>query len=134
MQGVAHISFAGGSVFLPARTPYERQTMIDYVADRMRLQATIQVIVDKQHWTVQASDPAVAKRCSRCHHTVKVICSLAGHESSGLCMWCAFGHRLQAHRIVWRPDGEPRPRRPAIAKRRPESCLESRRRTPLVSY
>jgi len=45
-NGIAHISYHGGGVFLPARTPYDRELMVDCVADLVPAKGVIQVIVE----------------------------------------------------------------------------------------
>jgi hypothetical protein len=94
MQGIAHISFVGGSVFLPARTPYDREMIVDYTAGHVRSKGMVQVIVDGQRWAVQLCDRARASRCSACGYPLDAICSLvdAADASPAIgCMRCAFG-------------------------------------------
>jgi len=90
-NGVAHISFVGGGLFLPARTPYDRELMIDYVADRVRSKGTIQVIVDERRWTVQRCAPVRGQECPSCGNHLKATCALAERHDGIACMQCAFG-------------------------------------------
>jgi hypothetical protein len=34
-KGIAHVSFPGGSMVLPARTPYDRQMLLEHIVDRV---------------------------------------------------------------------------------------------------
>jgi hypothetical protein len=89
-NGVAHISFVGGGLFLPARTPYDRELMIDYVAERVRSKGTIQVIVDERRWTVQRCARVRGRDCPSCGHQLNATCALAEGHDPIACMHCAF--------------------------------------------
>lgn len=47
-KGIVHISFAGGGLFLPARSPYDRQMLVEHVTDRVRCKGHLQVLTDDE--------------------------------------------------------------------------------------
>jgi hypothetical protein len=57
VKGVAHVSFVGGGTFFPARSPDNRQALVEYVADRVRAAGRVQVLVDGQRWMVEPRGP-----------------------------------------------------------------------------
>jgi len=89
MRGVAHISFAGGGVFLPARNPYDREILAEHVADRVRCKGEVQVALDDRCWSVSLS--AVGASCSHCGHPLDSACSSPTSGVDVLCVKCAFG-------------------------------------------
>ena len=65
-NGIAHLSFAGGAVFLPARTPYDRQMLAEYVTERVQVKGQVQILVDGQRWLVQRLREAIFVACAGC--------------------------------------------------------------------
>lgn len=53
MKGVAHISFAGCGLILPAYTPYERQLLVEQVEVSTRRHGSVQVDFNGRHWTIR---------------------------------------------------------------------------------
>jgi hypothetical protein len=51
-KGIAHVSFPGGSMVLPARNPYDRQMLLEYVVNRAHARERVQVLVDDLRWMV----------------------------------------------------------------------------------
>lgn len=106
MGGIAHISFAGGGVVLPARNPYDRQVLMEHIAERVRTKGEIRVTLDRQCWAVRLNRAVVASSCSACGHPLRAACYSAADGSTAYCVRCAFGEELppapvaQAHRTV----------------------------------
>jgi hypothetical protein len=83
-------------MFLPARTPYERQTLVEHVKDRVRLKGQIQVLMHDHRWTVRMSNGAGPPPCAACGiASDSTCCSIAG-SSEVYCVSCAFGDHPQA--------------------------------------
>lgn len=40
-KGIAHVSFAGGGILVPARDPDDRQTLVEHVADHIRAKGQV---------------------------------------------------------------------------------------------
>jgi hypothetical protein len=90
MRGMAHISFAGGGVFLPARNPYDREMLVEHVADSVRSKGDLQVAVDGVSWAVLRDANSVTGFCAGCGYPLHLVCySPANHEA--YCVKCAFG-------------------------------------------
>ena len=87
-KGIAHVSFPGGGMFLPARSPYDRETLKEYVIHTVRVNGRVQVLVDDQRWFVHGS---TSGRCAGCEHLLDAACNLAGEAGgAGYCVTCAF--------------------------------------------
>jgi hypothetical protein len=99
MDGIAHVSFPGGGMFLPARNRYDRQILIEHIADRARAKGQVQVLVDDLRWMVHL--PATA-HCSACGCTVDSACYSTAHHDEAYCLGCAFG----AHLAQVKPEQE----------------------------
>lgn len=89
MRGVAHISFTGGGVFLPARNPYDRQVLVEHVADQVRSKGEVQVALDDRCWSVCMTD--VGTSCSSCGRPLDSVCYSATNGQTAYCVRCAFG-------------------------------------------
>lgn len=107
-RGIAHVSFSGGGVFLPARDPYDRQTLIEHVMQRVRAKGRVQVLVDSQRWTVQRSLPTLGTTCAACGQAADVACYSNASSSVAYCPCCALGVPLRSEPIrheEWRRVG-----------------------------
>ena len=88
--GVAHVSFAGGGVFLPADTPYERETLRDYVAHSVRAYGRVQVLLARRRWRIDGRR-AVPAACAGCRATLEGPCPAAADgRGAAYCLPCAF--------------------------------------------
>jgi hypothetical protein len=106
-EGIAHVSFAGGGMFLPARSPYDRQVLTDHVVDRVRSKGSVQVLLDTQRWLVQLLRAGRTARCEKCNSVVDCIC-YTSREDAACCIRCAFaarGNRLARRRSKGAPRG-----------------------------
>ncbi len=88
MRGVAHISFVGGGVFLPARNPYDRQVLVEHVADQVRSKGEVQVALDDRYWSVCMSDTGTS--CSICGRSLDSVCHAPADGLATYCVRCAF--------------------------------------------
>jgi hypothetical protein len=90
-RGIAHVSFSGGGAFLPARDPYDRQTLVDHVRQRMRATGQVQVLVDDDRWMVRPALPSMRMSCARCGHALTAACYSSSRGAVAHCLSCAFG-------------------------------------------
>ena len=88
MPGIAHVSFAHGGTFLPARTPYDRQILTEYVAAFTRTKGEVQVLIDRQRWLISGTFDAPVS-CERCGFSTPQACTRPPHTSV-LCLTCAL--------------------------------------------
>src|ERR1043166_6991505 len=88
--GIAHVSFPGGGIFLPARSPYDRQILIELVTDRVHCTGEVQVLLDGERWRVQLRRGG-CPRCAYCGTAVHPTCNSMTHGERGYCVNCAFG-------------------------------------------
>jgi len=91
-DGIAHISFAGGGVFLPARSPYDRQLLAEHIGERVQAKGQVQVLMGDQRWIIRRNRGAIATRCARCGMTAATACYLRDCDEVGYCIACAFGN------------------------------------------
>jgi hypothetical protein len=89
--GIAHVSFPGGGVFLPARGPYDRQTLIEHVNERVRAKGRVQVLIDNHRWMVQRNSPPSVSACALCGEAADATCSSSGGYGGPYCVGCALG-------------------------------------------
>ncbi len=90
-DGIAHISFRGGGLFVPVRTPYDRQLLVEQVLERAQTKGEVQVLVDNQRWMVQSRGGALPARCSRCGSRCHSVCYSAAIRDAAICVDCALG-------------------------------------------
>lgn len=90
-NGVAHVSFVGGGLFLPARTPYDRQVLVEHVVERAQMKGRVQVLVDDLRWIVHLSRADLAFRCARCGAFSDPACHCATVGDEVYCAKCALG-------------------------------------------
>lgn len=88
-HGIAHVSFAGGGFFVPARSPYDRQLLADHALARVRVKGNVQVLVDGQRWLVQLLRDS-SMTCRRCGSAVYSVCCRSAHRAARYCVACAF--------------------------------------------
>ena len=88
-SGIAHISFVGGSTFVPARSPYDRELLVENVLDRVRVKGRVQVLMSNERWLVCRTRGAC--QCATCGGGTDAPCYRAGSAESALCVLCAFG-------------------------------------------
>lgn len=91
LNGIAHVSFLGGGIVLPARNPYDRQVLVEHVVDRVRKKGRVQVLVDDQRWMVHLDRNPGALACARCADSLGAACYAAGSGGAAYCVECAFG-------------------------------------------
>ncbi len=69
MKGVARISFQGGALFVPVKTPYERELLFEHVALYTKRHGHILLELNRRHWTVRrvlaAEQPQLCSGCGK---------------------------------------------------------------------
>ena len=94
MKGIAHISFNGGGLFLPARNPYDREMLVEHVTDSVRSKGQLRVRVDNVFWSVLPSNGSPEAACEGCGGSLHSLsCSIA--DGQDYCAKCAFGSAAQ---------------------------------------
>jgi hypothetical protein len=89
-NGIAHVSFMGGGMFLPARSAWDRQLLIENVLRYVARHGQVQILVDAHRWLVQPDRAVVAHRCGECGLIAQPLCR--GADGGGTyCIQCALG-------------------------------------------
>ena len=65
-RGVARIAFGDGSLLLPARTPYDWETVVDNVRHRVRRDGWARLEIDGRSCDVRPIDASAGVRCADC--------------------------------------------------------------------
>ncbi len=89
--GIAHVSFRGGGIFLPARSPYDRQTLIEYVTDLVGAKRDVQVLLQDRRWIVHPHRGQPPAYCAGCGTSTHCTCQPAADLEATYCVNCAFG-------------------------------------------
>lgn len=100
--GIAHVSFSGGGTFLPARNPYDREILAEHVADRVRTNGVVQVLVKDQRWTVRLGVNPPVPDCTACGCSLSVACCSSGRDGLPYCVKCALEDRKMPSRAATR--------------------------------
>ncbi|HVO25020.1 MAG TPA: hypothetical protein VMW56_15465 [Candidatus Margulisiibacteriota bacterium] len=86
----AHITFAGGGLLLPARTPYDLQLLREHVLDRARHVKGLQVTVARKTWLVERPDNQQPFVCGLCKRDLTVAALHAPAQAEVYCVACAL--------------------------------------------
>lgn len=87
MKGVARISFHGGALFMPLRTPYDREVLFEHVDLYARRHGSVRVEFGRRELTVQNGGPADEPECASCGRHLDALTYILGGRS--LCALCA---------------------------------------------
>ena len=90
-NGVAHVSFRGGSMFLPARTPYDRQALLDHVGAHLRATGEVQVLFGERRWMVHVERRALPVYCLGCTAPIDAGWYCPDDGGRTYCAKCALG-------------------------------------------
>src|SRR5574340_1213979 len=93
MAGVAHVSFAGGGVFMPDQNPEDRQQLLDYVTYLVSSKPKVQILLRNQRWLAESGHYC---SCATCGRATNVSCREAG-DVDVYCVQCALGMPSEQH-------------------------------------
>src|SRR5574340_33644 len=94
-NGIAHISFRGSGMFLPARTPYDREVLAEHVSARARVHGIVQVLVDGRRWMVSAHRAGMTVRCAGCRGSSDLQWVEGATPEPAFCGRCALSGRAR---------------------------------------
>ncbi len=89
-KGIAHVSFPGGGLFVPARSAYDRQLLLDHVLDRVHSKRHVQVLVDDQRWLVHDLEDGCLTSAACCCCGAESTCIAVKGGGLPYCIRCAF--------------------------------------------
>jgi hypothetical protein len=93
-QGIAHVSFPGGSMFLPARNPYDRQILLEHIVDRAHAKERVQALLNDLRRMVHLRRGAATAHCSACGCVLNAACYSTDEHGAAHCLECALGDNL----------------------------------------
>jgi hypothetical protein len=56
MRGIARIVFQHGGLILPSKTPYDRQLVLEHVAQYAKRHGLVRLSINRAEWTVAVAD------------------------------------------------------------------------------
>jgi hypothetical protein len=86
----AHLTFAGGGLLLPARTPYDLQVVREHVLNRARRVPQLQVKVARKTWLVERPSEQRAFVCGLCQRQLTEAALHAPSDGQVYCVACAL--------------------------------------------
>jgi hypothetical protein len=96
-DGVAHVSFRGGALFLPVHSPDDRQALMEHVAARVRSEGCVQVLLGGTRWIVQALG-GQSVPCQYCGSMGPSLPRATADDGAPMCLACAFSKRREPAR------------------------------------
>lgn len=94
--GVAHVSFAGGGMFLPVHGPYDLQLLVEHVTESTRSRGLVQLLIGAAHWMVRLQSAGPAVRCSGCERWVGAVACTPAQGGDARCLVCATSAAVPA--------------------------------------
>jgi hypothetical protein len=88
-EGIAHVSYQGGSVFLPARSPYDRELLAAEVLRESHRHDTVQILLGRDRWLVHKLHDGARVRCIQCGRLTASACRSGAHGRDRFCIACA---------------------------------------------
>ncbi len=86
----AHLTYHGGGLLIPARTPYERQVLREHVLACARHQAHLRVKVGRQLWTIERPTAERPHICVDCDRQLTVAALFRATDPRAHCVRCAL--------------------------------------------
>ncbi|MBI3782146.1 MAG: hypothetical protein HY270_01975 [Deltaproteobacteria bacterium] len=95
--GVAHVSYKGGGLCLPARSPYDRQLLAEQVVYCTRTKGMVQVLVNDDRWLVHLPT-GPRGGCVECGQRMDTAWHAPALGDVAYCSRCALDDRNQRQR------------------------------------
>lgn len=86
MQGIGQISFEGGETFLPGRTPYDRQLLLEHAKQCTNHHASVHVALNQRTLVISRTKRRRGQRCTCGRRLPALTYACAGRT---LCAPCA---------------------------------------------
>jgi len=87
VKGVARISFQGGALFVPVKTPYDREVLFEHVDLYAKRHGTVRVELNRREWRVSKSEGDTPPTCADCNRRLDSLTYALGGRN--LCAFCA---------------------------------------------
>ncbi len=93
-RGIAQVSYKGGSLYLPARSPYDRELLAEEVLRESHLHGAVQILLDDARWLVHRIEYHTGVSCAQCGQPMDSACHSESHGEALFCVGCALGDEL----------------------------------------
>jgi hypothetical protein len=87
---IAHLTFAGGGLLIPADTPYDRQLLREHVLSYARHKEQLRLSVKRKVWQVERPTAQRSFTCERCDRRLTIAALSTGADPSIYCVACAL--------------------------------------------
>src|SRR5262245_57437073 len=87
-NGIAHVSYPGGGIFVPVRTAYDRQILVEQVMERVRTKGQVQILIDDRRWMVRHLSRASRVSCVQCGGSTNSACTSPVIGKAVFCTKC----------------------------------------------
>ena len=104
-KGVAHVSYNGGGLCLPARSPYDRQLLMEEVLRQSHIHGIVQILLDNDRWLVHGLRGHSRVSCARCGRLTGSACHSGSRGEAVFCVGCVVDDELpptNGHRSMLR--------------------------------
>ena len=95
-SGVAHVSYKGGSVFLPAHNPYDRELIAEEVWRDSKLHGAVQILLNDDRWLVRRQRQTRIA-CAGCGRRSGASCYSGSRGDAPFCITCALSATRPPH-------------------------------------
>ena len=85
---IARIQMDGGALLLPARTPYEREVVLDHVRHRLRICGFVHLEMNGRRCKIEPIAFTPGATCASCTRRVGTVACRIGAQM--LCIECAL--------------------------------------------
>ena len=85
MNSIAHISFPGGGLVVPSRTPYERELLVEHTEAAAKRHGAVHLLLDSRCWTIAPTDRPVDPCTSCSGRPGRLTYRLEGRAFCGQC-------------------------------------------------
>lgn len=96
MKGLARIFSAGGTLLVPAETPYDRQLLFESVEDSTRRYGTVRLNLNRRDWRISLVNGS-SQRCAECGRSADRLI----YAAEDLCVCGGCARRLATTTSAW---------------------------------
>jgi hypothetical protein len=86
MKGIARLSFQDGGLFLPVKTPYEREVLFEYADQYAKRHGRVRLEIDRRECVVRVHGEK-PETCNTCGHRLDSVAYTVGAQT--FCRFCA---------------------------------------------
>jgi len=93
MKGIAKLTFPGGGIVLPGRTPYERELLVEHIQYHVRRRSALHLELDGHNWSIVFDDSFESDHCATCQRTTDIHAGNHMIKHATFCLRCVIAPR-----------------------------------------